>query len=169
MGVYLQRIIFSFHTWGSHASWTRISLCLLRIKYSVIEKLSIVHFEINIKQNEKSTSKKNMIQAKTKTLKLIHTENIRNILWNTLDRKGNFPQWDLNPMPLVCQMSALTARPQRIPNLSQITYPSDSCVITELWPINYLHSITCTSHPCIGIYHCASVLHICLDGLPSSK
>ena len=32
-------------------------------------------------------------------------------------------------MPLVCRMSALTARPQRIPNLSQITYPSDSCSV----------------------------------------
>ena len=95
-------------------------------------------------------------------------ENIINILWNTLDRKGNFPQWDSNPMPLICQTSALTARPQRNPNLSQITYPSDSCVVTELWPI-YLHSVICTSHPCIGIYHCTSVPSIFLDGLPSSK
>ena len=52
---------------------------------------------------------------------------------NTLiNRKGNLPQWDSNPTPLVCQMSILTARPQRIPYLSQITYPSDSCVVTEL-------------------------------------
>ena len=99
---------------------------------------------------------------------LLCFENIINILWNTLDRKGNFPQWDSNLMPLVCWTSALTARPQRNPNLSQITYPSDSCVVTELWP-NYLQSIVCASHPCISIYHCTSVLHICLDGLPSSK
>ena len=48
-------------------------------------------------------------------------------------------------MPLVCRMSALTARPQRIPNLSQITYPSDSYV----WLLNhdqqyYLQDIICT-------------------------
>ena len=84
-------------------------------------------------------------------------------------RKGNLPQWDSNPMPLICQMSALTARPQRIPNLSQITYPSDSYV----WPLNchkqyYLQIIICISHPCM-CYHCASVLCICPDGLPSSK
>ena len=63
-------------------------------------------------------------------------------------------------MPLVCQTSALTARPQRIPNLSQINYPSDSYV----WPLNcdqqyYLQDVICT------VYNCASVL----DGLPSSK
>ena len=29
-------------------------------------------------------------------------------------------------MPLICQTSALTARPQRIPDLSQITFPSNS-------------------------------------------
>ena len=58
---------------------------------------------------------------------------IKFFLRNTLqDRKGNLPQWDSNPMPLICQTSALTPRPQRIPDLSQITYPSDSCVVTEL-------------------------------------
>ena len=48
------------------------------------------------------------------------------LLKHSKDRKGNFPWWDLNLMPLICQTSTLTTRPQRIPNLSQITYPSDS-------------------------------------------
>ena len=54
--------------------------------------------------------------------------NVENIVINILlkhskfGRKGNLPWWDLNP--LICQMSALTARPQRIPILP-ITYPSD--------------------------------------------
>ena len=57
----------------------------------------------------------------------IYIENIKlNILLkhSKYGRKGNFPQWDSNPMPLICQTSALTARPQRIPTLP-ITYPSD--------------------------------------------
>ena len=63
------------------------------------------------------------------------------LLKHSKDRKGNFPQWDSNPMPLVCQMSTLTARPQRIPNLSQITYPSDSCSVMPVTIIYRMSSV----------------------------
>ena len=63
---------------------------------------------------------------------------IKYSLKHSKDRKGNFPRWDSNLMPLVCQTSTLTAGPQRIPNLSQITYPSDSC---SVMPVTIIYSI----------------------------
>ena len=75
------------------------------------------------------------------------------LLKHSKDRKGNFPQWDSNPMPFVCRMSALTARPHRIPNLSQITYPSDSCSVT---PVTIIYRAS-SAHPiCTALQ-----LHIC--------
>ena len=83
-------------------------------------------------------------------------------LKHSKDRKGNFPWWDSNPMPLICQTSALTTRPQRIPNLSQITYPSDSC---SVMPVTIIYR-TSSAHP----IHAALQLHICsahLSGWPT--
>ena len=84
---------------------------------------------------------------------------IKFFLKHLQDRKGNLPQWDLNPMPLVCRTSTLTARPQRIADLSLITYPSDfKCGHMTVTNIIYKMSS-------VQFYNCTSVL----DGLPSSK
>ena len=53
-------------------------------------------------------------------------------------------------MPLICQMSALTARPQRIPDLSQITYPSDSSLVMSV-------TINIYKTSSAQFYNCASV------------
>ena len=79
--------------------------------------------------------------------------------------KGKCLQWDLNLMPLICQTSALTARPLRLS--CQITHPSDTKVSTAV-AINIY--IVPSAHP----FH-ADVLQLCicsmplLDGPPSSK
>ena len=67
--------------------------------------------------------------------------------------KGIFPWWDSNPMPLICWTSTLTTRPQRIPNLSQITCPSDSC---SVMPVTIIYR-TSSAHP----IHAALQLCIC--------
>ena len=74
-------------------------------------------------------------------------------LKHSKDRKGNFPRWDSNPMPLVCLTSTLTARPQRIPNLSQITYPSDSC---SVMPVTIIYRMSSVHPICTALQ-----LHIC--------
>ena len=61
-------------------------------------------------------------------------------------------------MPLVCWTSALTATPQGISDLSQITYPSDSSLVTSV-------TINIYKMSSVLFYNCASAL----DGLPSSK
>ena len=76
---------------------------------------------------------------------IIYFENIINILWNTLIwQKRESPPVGFEPDASHLPDECPTARPQRIPNLSQITYPSDSCVVTELWPIIYKAS---SAHP----------------------
>ena len=77
----------------------------------------------------------------------------------TTRQKRKSPLGDLNPMPLICQMSALTARPQRISNLSQITYPSDSSLVMSV-TIDIIYKMSSAQ-----FYNCASAL----DGPPSSK
>ena len=60
---------------------------------------------IDIKLDKKIVQKCTFEKAK------FAIENIKlNILLkhSKFGRKGNFPQWDSNPMPLICRMSALT-------------------------------------------------------------
>ena len=65
-------------------------------------------------------------------------------------------------MPLVCQTSALTARPQRIPRSVLITYPSDSCVATELFYVKI--SLYDILNRCVLILDlkCSRVLDSCM-------
>ena len=84
------------------------------------------------------------------------SENIKlNILLkhSKYGRKGNFPQWDSNPTPLICQKSALTTRPQRIPILP-ITYPSD--LLCSHWTVTIIYKMS-SAHP---ICACVTTAHL---------
>ena len=147
---------YSFNVYYIKGKDMILSDFLSRQKHDNSNPHEIISISCNM-QGILQTRYYNLTKGKTE----IYFENIKlNILLkhSKYGRKGNFPQWDSNPMHLVCQTSTLTARPQRIPTLP-ITYPSD--LLCSHWTVTIIYK-TSSVHPiraCVTTVHlfCASV------------